>query len=119
MSRDEKVCQTTPEELPPRAVMLETVVNLVCNSRNRQHGDPEANLALAGTLKEFVRAANLESPAAHTLSAAEWECIDQILSKVARLVLGKEPNLDNPIDIAGYASLLYEVMYNKHVCETN
>jgi len=86
------------------AVLLE-VKAMIEGARNRSHGDPEPQFDLAGTIKDFMRAC-----AVMPLEPAEWECIDMIVTKLSRTVMGKERNLDNPKDIIGYAAILYEVM---------
>jgi len=93
---------------PPRAQMLVDVADLVSGARNLQHGDPDPQLTLAGELKQLVRAY-----ATGAVSPGEWECIELILTKISRWAMGKVPNTDNPMDIAGYAACGYEIMRNR------
>lgn len=99
-------------EMPPRRRMLLHVADLVSGARNRQHGDPDRQLALAGRLKRV-----LQENAEADLLDGEWEAIGQIVTKLSRIVCGKQRNLDNAIDIAGYASILYEIMQEEEAIE--
>jgi hypothetical protein len=83
-----------------RESILMAAKNAVCTDRNKQYGSPEDNFALIAKLWG-------------NYAGSHFDAIDvavmMILLKVARISTGGTYNLDNWIDIAGYAACGGEV----------
>lgn len=82
-----------------REKILETAHKLVSEDRNRQYGEPEVNLKLAGLLKHVFW-----KHATRDISPAEHEAIDMVLTKLSRIGTGTYKD-DNYIDAAGYIAI--------------
>lgn len=86
-----------------RGFILDTAKELTMGDRNKQHGDSQTNLGLAGSMKvmywDFVR-----RHANRVIDAAEHEAIDMVITKLSRVATGTL-NPDNYIDMAAYAAI--------------
>ena len=91
-----------------RGKILLEAKNLTEGDRNRTYGDPAVQLSLAGELKAVVHNAHMAS-GKRAISAAEWEAIDMVLSKVSRIVLGPKARTDSYVDLAAYAAIAGEI----------
>ncbi len=91
-----------------RGEILATARDLTEGDRNKAYGDPSVQLGLAGSLKAVAHNAHIAS-GRRAISAAEWEAIDMVLSKVSRIVLGPECRPDNYVDLAAYAAIAGEI----------
>lgn len=91
-----------------RGEILRTAIVLTEGDRNQAYGSPDVQLGLAGSLKAVAHNAHAAS-GRRAISAAEWEAIDMVLSKVSRIVLGPACRADNYIDAAAYAAIAGEI----------
>lgn len=90
---------------PIRQQILEACIPLTVTQRNNAYGDPLVNLGLAGNLKVIARA---YAPGRH-ISYSEWEALDLLLTKVARIITGGIVHRDNYIDAANYCAIAGEL----------
>lgn len=81
-----------------RSEILQHVEKLVCNERNKTHGDPQLQFATAQTLKAVLANGPSKQP------PPQQEALELICTKLARIVHGA-PYLDHWLDIAGYAAI--------------
>lgn len=73
-------------------------------ARERTHGDFANTAAVAQDLKDLYQAA--VDKYQESFSSEMFEALDQICSKVARIVCGDPFHQDAWLDIAGYATLV-------------
>lgn len=84
-----------------RQEILEHVGKLISDSRNKTHGDPNRQFALAQALKDTLH------------SGTTWvdcppqvrEALESICTKLSRIVSGDPTHRDHYDDIAGYAGI--------------
>jgi len=98
-----------------RKKILQEVEGMISNDRNKTHGDPGKQLALATRLKQEI--AEHTSEDAH-LTEVELEALSSIITKVSRIVSGK-PIMDHWQDIAGYAAIAAESRSKQKNMEDN
>lgn len=81
------------------------------NRRQKTHGDFEHNASVSQTLKKTID----RSPAAikGDLHPVMLEALDAIFAKVARIVCGDPAEPDHWHDIAGYATLVEEILLKR------
>jgi hypothetical protein len=88
-----------------RTDILSEASRLTDGNRDAEYGDPKINLACAGELKEVMRKWALKSK--RTMSDAEREAIDMVLTKIGRVITGK-PGRDTYTDGACYFAIAGE-----------
>lgn len=86
----------TEKKKPLRVQMLEEGIGLTWGARDEEYGDPKVNMACAGELKATIR-----RYASRDIPPEELEALDQVLTKLSRVVTGK-PKRDSYIDGANY-----------------
>lgn len=86
--------------------ILVTAASYVGGDRAKTHGDKGVNFRTTGILHEALDAAEREAGA--SLSPALKYALRMILAKMSRILTGAH-NLDDYIDIAGYAACAGEV----------
>lgn len=79
-----------------------TDVHHVLHARGQQYGDYETMANVAQALKDLLR----EAAAAGTVAPYQWESLELICTKMARIVCGNPNHEDSWTDIAGYAKLV-------------
>jgi hypothetical protein len=89
-----------PDKAPIRVQLMEQGIKLTSGDRDVSYGDPLKNLGLAGILKNICRDHQVRS-----MSPAEMEAMDQVLTKVARVFTGPQVKADNYIDGATYFAI--------------
>lgn len=89
---------------PLRARLLLHGVELTTGSRNQSYGHPWYNLGAAGALKQVMRE-HQRVP----LPASVMEAIDQVQTKIARVLTGELSDLDTFIDGATYFAIAGEL----------
>lgn len=88
-----------------RKIILRQVEQMVSVDRNKTHGDPMKQLALATELKNLIGLTDTEC--CQHLTDVEKEALSSILTKCSRIVTGT-PTMDHWQDIAGYAAISAE-----------
>lgn len=96
-------CAITPPK-PERAKILEEGASLIAGKRDEEYGAPSVNLACAGELKAVLR-----KHMQRDISPAEMEALDQVCTKLGRIVTGRVAKRDSYVDMAGYAGLAGEI----------
>lgn len=79
-------------------------INKILEERGQTHGDFSSNALIAQQLKEILRGGDSWD----CRTAQEKETIEMICHKLARWVNAPKFHKDNPVDIAGYATLVAE-----------
>lgn len=98
------VLHVTPQQpVSQRGRLVVEAGRLICGERDKEYGDPAINMGCAGALKRVVR-----DYAQRTLSEAEQEALDMLLSKISRSVTGR-PKRDTFVDMVGYAAIYGEM----------
>ena len=92
---------------PVREQILATAQGLIGGERELAYGNPLRQLGFSRRLKAMFWDEWVVN-AARSVSPAEWEAIDMILTKLSRLACGPAPGRDTYIDIAGYAAIAGE-----------
>lgn len=87
---------------PDRVQILEEGIALTSGARDLEYGSPLLNLSCAGELKAVIR-----KYAARKLHPAELEALDQVLTKMSRIVTGA-PKRDTYVDGATYFAIAGE-----------
>lgn len=82
---------------------METL-NKILEDRGSDYGDFEAMAHTAQEMKELMKLGRAE------LSNAQQEAIDMICTKMSRLAWGNPNKLDTWQDIAGYATLIVNIL---------
>ena len=96
------------EHIPSvREQILATAQGLIGGERELAYGNPLRQLGFSRRLKAMFWDEWVVN-AARSVSPAEWEAIDMILTKLSRLACGPAPGRDTYIDIAGYAAIAGE-----------
>jgi hypothetical protein len=85
-----------------RVALLRQTIRLVAGDRDAEYGPPVKNMGCAGELKAVFR-----RYLARSISPAEQEAIDMVLTKVSRLACGV-PKEDTYVDAAGYMAIAGE-----------
>lgn len=79
-----------------------TDINAVLQERGERYGTFMGNAAVAQAMKRAVH-----TPTYYSMSPDQQEAIDQILSKISRIVTGNAADyLDSWTDICGYSKLV-------------
>lgn len=81
-------------------------VNEMLVERGKTHGDFEAHAAMSQTFKYILR----DSKAWDTLDPHMQEALDMIVHKIARILVGNPTHVDHWDDIAGYATLVSNIL---------
>lgn len=79
-----------------------TDLHAVLHDRGQEYGEFIGMAEFAQDLKARIRSA----PGAHRLEPHQWESLDMICTKIARIVCGNPQHEDSWTDIAGYAKLV-------------
>ena len=85
-------------------------LHAVLHERGQEYGDFVSMSEFAQDLKERIRSA----PGAHRLEPYQWESLDMICTKIARVVCGNPQHEDSWTDIAGYAKLVADHLRKEH-----
>lgn len=88
---------------PIRVEILREGEALTHGARDAEYGPPAINMAAAGEMKHLMR-----RHATRTLSPAEWEALDMVVTKLSRLLTGT-PKRDTYVDMAAYAAIAGEI----------
>lgn len=89
-----------------REIILKMAIAATCGDRDASYGDPSINLELAGKLKALIR-----QYGADKLGDAELEALDMVLTKIGRVVTGKDPKPDTYVDGAAYFAIAGQMRY--------
>lgn len=89
---------------PPRVRIMLEGISLTDGKRNVSYGDPMLNLTAAGALKQTMRSHIHRTD----LPLGTLEAIDQVLTKVARIITGNFTP-DNYVDGATYFAIGGEI----------
>ena len=81
-------------------------IQLTLNERSTTHGDFKANASVMQHLKEIVRAER----GWNNLSSTQREAIEMICHKLGRILCGNPNHSDHWHDIAGYATLVENII---------
>jgi hypothetical protein len=92
-----------PDKAPIRVQLMEQGIKLTSGDRDVSYGDPLKNLGLAGILKNICRDHQVRS-----MSPAEMDAMDQVLTKIARVFTGPQIKDDNYIDGSTYFAIAGE-----------
>jgi len=76
-------------------------INEITEARGNIYGDFRVQFELAQTLKNSCKIYTNYT----ILNPVQKECLDMILHKISRIIVGDPFYLDNWVDIQGYASL--------------
>ncbi len=87
-----------------RGDLLAEAKYLTEGPRKKAYGEPLINLTCAGQLKLITHKYQQR-----VMSAGEIEAIDLCLTKIARIVTGKDVVYDNYIDLAAFAAIAGEL----------
>lgn len=82
----------------------------ILETRATTHGDFEDN----ATVSQLIKDAMHSSRNWGKLSAVQREGLEQIATKISRLLSGDHTYLDNPVDIQGFARLIQIHMEKLH-----
>lgn len=98
------------QDTPMRVRVLMRSTEITSRDRNKSYGDPAFNLGTAGRLKQLLHAAGTinEAGGGRKIGPGEWEAIDQVATKLARIVTGPVITEDSYVDAATYAAIAYE-----------
>lgn len=93
-----------------------TDVNTTLNSRANTHGDFVDNGVIMQNLKEVMRCMG-KNWQEHKLSCHQREALDMIQHKIGRILSGNPNEPDHWHDIAGYATLVENILRtgNSHI----
>lgn len=94
-------------QILPRDALSDTLAE-----RRTQHGDFKDQFKAAQKLKGILNDANWET-ADKTLDPIMQEALDQICHKLSRIVVGDPNHADHWRDIAGYATLICNMLEDK------
>lgn len=101
-----------PESLhdpkPERVKILEEGAKLTAGERDAEYGPPIVNLTCAGELKAVLRK-HMRRDICH----GEMEALDQICTKLGRIVTGPVVKRDNYVDGGTYFSIAGEIALSK------
>lgn len=75
------------------------------DSRRQTHGDWPRTAGMAQRLKRCIADEIVRAGLPNRLADDQWEALDMILTKIARIVSGDPNHADHWDDIAGYARL--------------
>lgn len=87
---------------PDRVQILEEGIALTSGARDLEYGAPLVNMSCAGELKAVIR-----KYATREVHPAELEALDQVLTKMSRIVTGA-PKRDTYVDGATYFAIAGE-----------
>lgn len=80
----------------------------ILNTRQRTHGDFTVNSQVSQEIKNILRRA-IERDDNHSIwHSYQFEALDMICHKIARIVAGNPNEVDHWADIAGYAQLVVD-----------
>lgn len=79
-------------------------LNKVLEERGNDYGDFELMAKASGELRQVMASSGCE------YSAAQQEAINMICHKLARLIFGNPNKQDTWLDIAGYATLIVNIL---------
>jgi len=79
-------------------------INKVLNERGTRYGNFETQALITQDLKRMIRRYAMQQDTA--MSPDQWEALDMICSKIARILNGDPDYDDSWVDIAGYAQLI-------------
>jgi hypothetical protein len=82
--------------------VMNTDLDSTLNTRHETYGKFEVNATIAQGFKRFARATNNWDK----LSGDQKEALDQMFSKIGRLLTGDPNHYDTWHDLAGYATLV-------------
>lgn len=96
-----------PESI--RETYLRTAANLTAGDRDKEYGDPMVNLNCASDLKQVFWA--YAEKGGRTISNAEREALDMVLTKLSRLACGPKCKPDTYVDGAAYFAIAGEAAF--------
>lgn len=79
-----------------------TDINTTLSERGKRYGTFSDNAQIAQSIKNIFR----QTPKWNAMSSDKRECLDQIASKISRILTGDTEYIDNWIDISGYSKLV-------------
>lgn len=79
-------------------------IDKVLNERGSRYGNFETQALITQDLKRMIRRYAMQQDTA--MSPDQWEALDMICSKIARILNGDPDYDDSWVDIAGYAQLI-------------
>lgn len=79
-------------------------INDVLNQRGARYGNFETQALITQDLKRMIRRYAIQQDTA--MAPDQWEALDMICSKIARILNGDPDYDDSWVDIAGYAQLI-------------
>lgn len=85
-------------------------LNTTLATRGSKYGEIESNCIVTAGLMRIV----MTGDNADQLTDVHRECLHMICHKIARMVNGDVNYIDNPHDIAGYATLLEGYLKGQH-----
>jgi len=84
-----------------------TVLSNILESRHHQHGSFADQAALSQQFKQIMLCGKWAG-----LSAAQKDALDMIAVKISRILSGDPKHIDHWDDIAGYATLVANILRN-------
>ena len=86
------------------AITMETNVDAILDSRAKDYGRFKDGAALMQGMKRLMS----DHARVHdkTFADDQWEALEMIVHKIARIINGNPDKVDNWVDIAGYATLV-------------
>jgi hypothetical protein len=106
--RSQVVAESKSEWQPPAMVPMpepqETDIDETLNERAQDYGKFKDGAALMQGIKRLLA----DHARAHnkTFADDQWEALEMIVHKIARIVNGNPDKVDSWVDIAGYATLV-------------
>ena len=93
-----------PDTVPMPTPAAKVSVNRVLNARGQDYGKFRDSAALTQGIKRLLA----DHAARHNKLFADdqWEALEMIVTKIARIVNGSPDKVDHWVDIAGYATLV-------------
>jgi hypothetical protein len=93
-----------PEMVPMPELFKEAVVDETLNERAQDYGTFKDGAALMQGIKRLL--ADHARRHDKTFADDQWEALEMIVHKMARIVNGNPDKVDSWVDIAGYATLI-------------
>lgn len=93
----------------------------IIENRENTHGNYDTQAIRARQIKDTISSADRERQATgmSRLTAAQHEALDMIAVKISRIICGNPNEPDHWLDIAGYATLVHNMLTTgKHLGDT-
>jgi len=88
-------------------------IDKVLNERGSRYGNFETQALITQDLKRMIRRYAMQQDTA--MSPDQWEALDMICSKIARILNGDPDYDDSWVDIAGYAQLIVSRLHEDKI----